>query len=99
MRLLKDTVKKTKNTEVSTRRDSEVKKQITQFLIGGKQFRFVQMLSENWFIPMIINYAKQGVVGYDRTKFDPILDRYRPLGYEQNIMLSEHLAKLKSYVA
>ena len=55
--------------------ESEVKKSVTRFEKGGKQFQLVQMLSKYWFIPMMEAMANQELT----TEQEQAFDGYRPM--------------------
>jgi hypothetical protein len=100
----KGVLKKAKSGNISNedRPDSEVRKQVRRFEIGGKQWPLVEKLANEWFIPLMRNYATPTLGINDKTKegrqFCHFFDNYRPLGTEQEDILLLHVAKLQSYV-
>ena len=97
-------LKKAKSGNVaSDRHDSEVRKQVKRFKIGGKQWPLVEKLSEKWFIPLMRNYASTKMT-FDINnagvgeQFHRFFDEYRPLHTEQKEFLLAHVANLQGYV-
>lgn len=64
----------TPGTRIDVSNESETRKQVLRFRQGGKEWAYVVFLAENWFMPLMNQYAQE-VVG----QHGAILESYRPL--------------------
>ena len=82
------------------REDSEVKRQVTRFEVGGSERLYVQHVAKYWLLPLLQKLASLPLIGEGDAA---TLDSYRPLAFENTFgyltesrrQLEEHIKSLR----
>lgn len=95
-------LKKKARVAERSRGDSEVKIQVTRFRKGGSCFPQVQMVADNWLIPLIKSYASMNLTEEQAELFES----YDPMDWDnvrgelrfQMIKLDQYIIKLRNSI-